>query len=270
MVNFRTVGMLGLVALIAAGLQACANPEDIIVNSAMEGMQQAAGQHVENAVYGALAPGGPAPSPNRGQQWNRYMVAHAQTVFAHSFSVGGYWITRNQFQPGEWAQYEIDQSGNDQTVSIEKAFLKQTEEGHEWWRVRWDVDDDQSWVYESLIDTDRGELLRLRGRDQDGNVKEIPVEKGTTVYREPRDLTDRSIEGATVGTTRVQTRAGSFQADEVQYGAVGARGDVTFFLNDTVPGGVVKYRITNSNQGAQWTSTLVDYGSDATTRLESY
>lgn len=269
MFSLRKLSMILSATILSLGLQACANPEDIIVNSAMEGMQRAAGDHVEKAVYGAFAPEEPAPSPNRGRQWNQYMVTHAQTVFAHSFSVGGYWISRADFQPGEWAEYEIDQSGNDQSVAVEKAFLKRTEEGNEWWRVTWSVDDDQTWVYESLIDRDRGELLRLRGQDQEGNVKEIPVEKGTRVYRQPRDLTEQSIEGATVGTSTVRTRAGSFDADEVRYGAVGAQGDVAFWLNDDVPGGVVKYRISN-NQDAQWTSTLVDYGSNATTRLESY
>jgi hypothetical protein len=152
---------------------------------------------------------------------------------------------------------------------VEKAFLKRTEDGNEWWRMRWSVDDEKTWIYESLIDRERGQLLRLRGQDQEGNVKEIPVEKGTRVYRAPREMTAESIEGATVGTTTVRTRAGSFEADEVHYGAMGAQGDVVFWLNDGIPGGVVKYQISN-NQGAQWTSTLVDYGSNATTQLESY
>lgn len=269
MFDLRKVGFCTFVTMLALGLQACANPEEVIVNSAMEGMQRAAGDHVEQAVYGAMAPEGPAPSPNRGRQWNQYMVTHARTVFAHSFSVGGYWISRADFQPGEWAEYEIDQAGGDQTVIVEKAFLKRTADGNEWWRVTWSVNDEQTWVYESLIDRERGQLLRLRGRDQQGNVKEIPVEKGTRVYNQPRELTEQSIDGATVGTRTVRTKAGSFQADEVRYGAMGAQGDVVFWLSDGVPGGVVKYEISN-NRDAQWTSTLVDYGSDATTRLDSY
>lgn len=269
MFTLRKVALGAFLAILVLGLQACASPEEIVVNSAMEGMQRAAGEHVEHAVYGALAPEGPAPSPNRGQQWNQYMVTHARTVFAHSFSVGGYWISRADLQPGEWAAYEIDQSGNDRTVTVEKAFLKRTEKENEWWRVTWSVNDDRTWIYESLIDREQGRLLRLRGQDSEGNVKEIPVEKGTRVYNQPRELTKQSIEGATVGTSTVRTKAGSFQADEVRYGSMGTQGDVVFWINDDVPGGVVKYRVSN-NKNAQWTSTLTGYGSNATTQLDSY
>ncbi|MFB6346760.1 MAG: hypothetical protein ABEK50_13480 [bacterium] len=255
--------------LLSVGLSGCANPEDVIVSSAMEGMQRAAGERVQNATYRALAPEETAPEPNQTQNWNRYMIHHAQTIFAHSFTVGGYWITRAGYEPGEWTRFQIRTNDNENEIILERAFLKRTSDGNEWWRVTWTANDDKTWVYESLIDPNQGNLLRLRGKDSEGNVKEIPVQKGT-VYQQPRELTEESIEGAIVGSSTIETPAGSFSGDHVQYGAMGAQGDVNFWLNDSVPGGVVKYQMSHSRQGAVWTSTLIDYGTGATTQLESY
>jgi hypothetical protein len=155
------------------------------------------------------------------------------------------------------------------SVKVEKALLKVTEDNNEWWRVSWETDD-RTWVYESLINPSTNNLLRLRGKDPDGNTQEIPVTKGTTVYRSPRELTEQSIEGATVGTETITVNGESIPTEHVRYSAGMSGGTLEWWLNDDIPGGVVKYQATNQSGDATWVSTLSGYGTDATTKLESY
>jgi hypothetical protein len=89
------------------------------------------------------------------------------------------------------------------------------------------------------------------------------------VYRSPQRLTEESIEGATVGTEELDTPAGTFSTRKVEYTGGMGGGTVTWYLAEDVPGHVVRYR-TQGNQGAAWVSTLVEYGTDATTTLGSY
>jgi len=72
-----------------------------------------------------------------------------------------------------------------------------------------------------------------------------------------------------VGEEQVDTPAGTFSTRRVEYTGGMGSGTVTWNLSEEVPGHVVQYR-TQDEQGNAWTSTLVDYGSDATTTLDSY
>ncbi len=97
---------------------------------------------------------------------------------------------------------------------------------------------------------------------------EVPVTE-RTVYQSPQRLTEESVEGATVGTEELDTPAGTFSTREVEYTGGMGEGTVTWYLAEDVPGHVVRYR-TQGNQGTTWISTLVEYGTDATTALGSY
>jgi hypothetical protein len=229
---------------------------------------EAAGEEVGQAVGQRAASSANLPTSGTAQ-WNRFMVSQAQVYFNYAFAANGMWPAEATYEEGEWVKYQFKAPGDGQTglQTLERAFLTTTEDGNEWWRVKAQQEGD-TWTYEALIAPSQGEVLRLRSKDPKGNVGEVPVTE-RTVYQSPQRLTKESVEGATVGEEAVDTPAGSFTARKVEYAGGMGGGTVTWLLSEEVPGHVVRYRV-DGNQGNAWISTLADYGSEASTELNSY
>jgi hypothetical protein len=261
-----------LVAAVLVGVLSVALSGCFLVQEAAEGTvgaaSEAAGEEVGEAIGARLVSSANLPTAGTAQ-WNQFMVSQAQILFTYAFAANGLWPAEATYEEAEWVRYEFQTADNEDAgfQTLERAFLKTTEDGNEWWRVRAQQEDD-TWVYEALVNPDRGEVVRLRSRDPEGNVGEVPVTE-QTVYQSPQRLTEESIEGATVGEEQVDTPAGTFSTRRVEYTGGMGSGTVTWNLSEEVPGHVVQYR-TQDEQGNAWTSTLVDYGSDATTTLDSY
>lgn len=259
--RFLRFAVLIFVGGIGFALQGCSG-----VNRAIDSAADAAGEVVGEAVGQRIASAADLPTAGT-TQWNQFMVAQAQVLFNYAFSAGGMWPAEATYEEGEWTEYRVGLEGESGINTLERAFLTTTEDGNEWWRVR-ATQNDESWVYEALVDPDQREVVRLRSEDPEGNVGEIPVTE-QTVYNPPQRLTDESVEGATTGSEEVETPAGTFTARRVEYAGGMAGGQVTWYLSDSVPGHVVKYRVTGSDSDA-WESTLIDYGTDASSVLNSY
>lgn len=236
------------------------------VRSGVDSAADAAGEVVGQAIGQRLASA--ADLPNAGTpQWNQFMAAQAQVLFNYAFSAGGMWPAEATYEEGEWARYRVGVEQESGINTLERAFLATTEDGNEWWRVR-AMQEDETWAYEALVDPEQQEVVRLRSKDPEGNVGEIPVTE-QTVYNPPQRLTDESVEGATTGTEEVETPAGTFTARRVEYSGSMGGGQITWLLSDEVPGHVVKYSVSGS-ESETWQSTLVEYGADASTVLDSY
>lgn len=256
-----------LTLLAAALLQGCVSVTDA-VDRGIDSAAEAAGEEVGEAVGQQLAPAVQLPAYGTGA-WNQFMVSQAQILFGRAFAAGGMWPAQTEYQPGEWTKYRSTVSGEGETAldTLERAYLKKTDDGNQWWRVR-GVQQGDRWVYEALVDPQQGEVVRLRARDPEGNVGEVPVTENT-IYQQPQRLTEESVEGATTGTESVDTPAGTFPARRVEYQG-GTGGTIIWYLSEEVPGNVVKYRIKNQQQETAWTNTLVAHGSNAQTMLDSY
>ena len=256
--------LLGLVLAVGAGLTGCFSPSSV-VDEGLDSAADAAGEQVGKALGAEIVRAADLPPPGSAR-YNQVMVQQAQIMFSYAFSAGGSWPAEAAYEPGEWASYQIRTAEGETALdTLERAFLTTTDDGAEWWRVR-GVQDGERWTYEALLDPEQEEVLRMRARDPDGEVGEVPVTE-QTVYRPPQRLTEESVEGATTGTEPVDTPAGSFTARRVEYsGAAG--GTVTWFLSDEVPGHVVRYRAARNDK--RYTSSLLDFGTDATTQLDSY
>lgn len=263
----RVFLFLLLLGFSGAALSGCFLVEEA-VETGVSSAAGAAGEEVGRAIGQQLAPAGNLPTYGTGA-WNQFMVSQAQILFGRAFSAGGMWPAQASYESGEWVKYQATASGESEVAldTLERAFLKETEDGNEWWRVR-GVQQDERWIYEALVDPEREEVVRLRARDPEGNVGEVPVTENT-VYQSPQRLTEESVEGATVGTESIDTPAGTFSVRHVEYQG-GAGGTITWYLSEEVPGQVVEYQIENPQQDATWTSTIVAYGTDATTVLDSY
>lgn len=259
LVVFIVLGGLGIT------LQGCSTVGNA-VSSGVSSASSAAGEVVGKAVGQQIASAADLPTAGTGQ-WNQFMVSQAQILFNYAFSAGGMWPAEATYEEGEWAKYRSGNEGEEGLNTLERAFLTTTDDGNEWWRVR-AVQNEETWVYEALVDPEQGEVVRLRSKDPEGNVGEVPVTE-KTVYNPPQRLTEESVEGATTGTEEVDTPAGTFTARRVEFTGGMGGGDVTWFLSDSVPGHVVKYRVADTEDEG-WENVLVDYGSDATTVLDSY
>lgn len=239
------------------------------VETGVSSAASAAGEEVGEAVGKQLAPAVNLPTYGTGA-WNQFMVSQAQILFGRAFTAGGMWPAQATYEPGEWTRFHTTVTSEGETAALdtlERAFLKETEDGNEWWRVR-GIQQGDRWVYEALVDPARGEVVRMRAKDPEGNVGEVPVTENT-VYQSPQRLTEESVEGATVGTQSVDTPAGTFSARHVEYQG-GTGGTITWYLSEEVPGEVVRYQIENQQGESAWRSTVAAFGTDATTLLDSY
>lgn len=267
MFRFSRAGWLVPLLLLVILFSGCSTVTDAVMGGTERAVERAVSERVEQAVYARVAPAGDLP-PYGGGQWNVFMVTQAQVIFAYSFSAGGYWVGENAFEPGDYTVFEWVDSEDDTTVELEKALLRVEDDGREWWRVSWS-DEEGAWVYEGLLDPEEERMVRLRAKDPEGNVDEVPITEDQTVYYAPAEVTDESVEGATVGRETITTPAGTFDTRHVVYSSQTEEGRVEWWINDDVPGGVVKYAATD--EGANlWTSTLIRTGSDATTELDSF
>jgi hypothetical protein len=231
------------------------------------GLEDAMYEQAEEGVYRMLAPKEEVPEPSS-PRWGQFMAMQAQTVFSYTFSAGGMWMGESVYETGEHTKFEL-KPREDEPVVMERAFLKQLDNGNQWWRAAW-YDEENTYIYEGLLSPAEQRLLRLRARDPDGNEGEVPV-SGNMIYMPPAEVGPESIEGATVGSEKVTTPAGTFQTDHVKFMSMAGGGETEWWITEEVPGGVVKYLYREEGaKGIAWTATLIETGDDAKTILKSY
>ncbi|MBT4574899.1 MAG: hypothetical protein HOB92_00385 [Candidatus Cloacimonetes bacterium] len=253
-----------LILIIIIITTGCIGGYDPISRGINRGISRAIGEHAENEAYKRTAPKEKLPPP-RSANWGNFMAMQAQIVFTYAFSAGGLWLGQVEYMPGDWAKFSIITDGNN-TVELERAYLKVDEDGNSWWRIGW-VDGEDIWIYETLISSE-GSLLRLRAKDAEGNEGEIPV-AGQQIYFPPQEVTNESIEGATQGKASLSTQAGVFNCDHVVFLAVYGQGQVEWWITKKVPGGVAQYQIVDQGN-VLWKSTVIAKGKNATTILGSF
>ena len=264
--------ILGAVLVLTVLLSSCMLGDAVmggISGGVRKGVSKGVEQEVEKEVAQEPEPAQPK-APATGPQWNQYMIMQAQMAFNYAFSAGGFWAGQKEYKPGEYTKFEWIMEDEDSIV-MERAYLKELDDGKQWWRVSWE-DSEGLWIWEVLLDPEdagTGQMLRMRARDPEGNEGEVPV-SGESVYMPPAELTKESIQGASVGQEKVDVPAGRFQADHVVFMAATGEGQIEFWLAPQIPGGVVKYLMSKKAEGDLWTSELVDYGKDASTILNAY
>jgi hypothetical protein len=270
----KSIGwILASILALAVLLSGCSMLGDAVMGGITSGVRKGVSKGVEQEVEKEVAQEAEpaqAKRPSTGPQWNQLMIMQSQMAFSYAFSAGGLWAGQKGYKPGEYTKFQWTMEGED-SITMERAYLKELDDGKQWWRVSWE-DSEGLWIWEVLIDADEsgtGQMLRMRARDTDGNEGEVPV-SGQSVYMPPAELTEESVQGATVGKEKVTVPAGTFQTDHVVFMAATGEGQAEFWLAPQVPGGVVKYLISQKGEGTVWNSDLVEYGKKATTILNSY
>lgn len=207
-------------------------------------------------------------------------MAFMQGSFSHSqfypmmfnwmFSTYGYNMDLTEYEAGQWTEWRIATSDDDDDqITMRKAFLKENDEGQQWWQVKMiEQDQENPYIVEVLFSEDRSSIRRIREQFGEEEPSERPVSEGW--YTQPQQLTPESIEGAvTEEGVSAEVPAGTFETDRLNFG-VAPDIDLMLWRTDQVPGGVVKYTTQSGEDDMMYESTLLDHGTGAETELNSY
>jgi len=244
------------------------------INKAASTAGDKVGQRVGETVGTAMA--GYADASLRGLS-PALMQLYVSSIFNSFFYAGGYSFDYNEYKPGQWSSWQA--TGMDEGEKFTKSFLKKEEDGKEWWQIiSSGVRDgkNEEVILEALFsapdETGMRKMLRLRSLfPGDKEPAEMPVQENSAAwYHDPIKLTQESLDAATKGVESVKTPAGTFQAKHIVYRDV--RGLSDWWLSDSVPGGLVKYKFTADGEGdkKEYTAEITAFGGDAKSKLGSF
>lgn len=193
-------------------------------------------------------------------------------IFNYLFSSYGYGLEFDVYREGEWTTWNITADEDDDPMTMSKGFLKQLDNGRQWWQIVLDNSDEEnsSYTAEVLFSEDRSTIVRYREKIGDNEVQEKSVSEGW--YTEPTRLTEESKDGAlSEENVEVTIPNGTFTADKYTFGVAP---DISLNIwsadQEEIPGSVLKYETTDSDGELLYKSELNDYGNDTETRLNSF
>jgi len=251
------------------------------IGSAMDKAANVAGEKVGESVGNTVgtAMAGYADASLRNLS-PALMQMYVSSIFSSVFYAGGYSFEyKNVYKPGEWSKWKA--TGMDEGDEFQKAFLTKTEDGKEWWQITTTGMRDgnkEEVVLEAMFsapdESGMRKLVRLRSLfPGDKEPAEVPVQENTAAwYHEPVKITEESLQAANKGTESLTVPAGTFSADHIVYRDAYGIGE--WWITDKVPGGLVKYQVTNSQAEAEeenkYIVELSAFGDGAKTRLNSF
>ncbi|MEQ8523919.1 Ig-like domain-containing protein [Gracilimonas sp.] len=192
-------------------------------------------------------------------------------MFNYLFTGYGYELEVEDYTEGGWTQWQVSDGEGEVGTIMKKGFLKELENGQQWWQIVMFEKDEEEPVYiaEVLFSEGRQQIVRLREKMGDSEPQEKPVSEGW--YSQPQKLTKESIEGAVAETgVSVNVPKGTFTTDLIDFGVAP---EISLKLwrvtSEEVPGGVVK---SSTMEGEEVISSLelMDFGTDAETMLNSF
>jgi hypothetical protein len=175
-------------------------------------------------------------------------------VFAMAFHSGTYSFQEKEYQPGEFTLWRmVGSEERPDTAFLQRAYMGKAADGSQWWHVAYIFSGEQgkkdTLTLEGEFSADRSKIIRMRGQmPGQAQPAEMPVQENTFGYMPPTLLTAESLAGATVGTESVSVPAGTFHARHVRFGDM-TGGSLDWWLDDSVPGGMVKYTVGGGASG---------------------
>jgi hypothetical protein len=184
------------------------------------------------------------------------------------------------YEAGQWTRWQMQGEDENDRQVVERAFLTTTPDSGEWWRFKSisSYREGNRTVSDTIIleglfkrmSEGIQQLVRMRGKmpgDREPNEMLVPQNMSTVNMwgmfgARP---TPESVAGATVGTESLRTPAGSFTAKRVRFGTPGGRQE--WWITDQVPGGWVKYRVSESDTEVNYVMELVAHGTGAKSEL---
>ena len=191
-----------------------------------------------------------------------YAWVYLGQLFALQYASGAS-AFEQPYKPGEWTQWTItDPNNSDGATVMERAFLGVQADSSEWWRMKaiTPYKDNGKMTADTMImealykptSPYTKEIVRVRAKlpgNKDPQELMVPQGMGMINYNGffGSRPTKESVDGATVGTEKVDTKAGSFTAKHVRFGNGG--GNLDWWLTPDAPGGWVKFSGSSANGG---------------------
>jgi hypothetical protein len=210
----------------------------------------------------------PTPAPEPAQSSGQWASPEAlYGMFVMAFSNMGFAYGGAELKPGEYIRLGSDQeqTSEHRPAWFERARLKDDANGHQWWRVSFAGEQNESIVLEALYAPEQQKLLRLRAKlPGEAAPREFPVD---TLQPVPpgRSVSPKQMGATDVGTESVTVPAGTFSAHHYQMAHAGD--GIDWWIADAIPGGLVKMSGRSRGGGAL---QLQAYGTNATTQLGSF
>jgi hypothetical protein len=225
----------------------------------------------------------PAPAPTPQKQQAPAPAAPAQVYqyqfnafYAGMWSMGWFGYKDANYKPGQGTVWTFTSTGggSSKPVTFERALLKITPNASQWWRFKLDTGED-TLIYEFLVGSD-ARVQKVRYKDPDtGAIGEfVPsqtdqqTKTGPGASGGPKSRAD--FAKYKVDKQRVQVKAGTYNADHYKYTDETDNGTGETWVNETVPGYMVKTVYTSKKNNQTSTGELIQIESGVTTILSSY
>ena len=192
--------------------------------------------------------------------------------------LSGATMFEKDYAPGDWTRWTVKTSDDDETMTVERAFLGKQADGGEWWRtksVMTDGSEADTISLEALFRPEAGneylqKLVRMRAKlPGSAEPQEMMVPEQWAMWNFMGSFsgkpTPESIEGATIGVEEVKTAAGTFRAKHIRFGQAG--GTLDWWLDESSVGGWVKFQATGEGNEARYVMELVGKGTGAKSEL---
>ncbi len=269
-----------LAVILILSLSGCAS-----ITATIDGVTGAVNRTAENAVLSATGIAGLQDS----------MVA--LIVYTSAFYAGGFMYGYDNFSEGEGVEWKVTSRDEEEesVVTVERALLKRLNDGTSWWQLSY-RDEESEFLSEALVGSDF-DLLIFRYRDPETDElrewkpepeEESSMEKEQVEEEAADDLPgyyDGSWESHIVGRENVKVPAGTYSADHVlveedyEYYYVDDEGNeqtematlrYEWWISDSVPGNLVRYKWEDGSDGTSLTGELMSHGRGYSTSLNSF
>jgi hypothetical protein len=190
------------------------------------------------------------------------------------WSMGWFGYKDANYAPGQGTIWKFANAGKSkEPVTFERALLKVVAGNSQWWRFKM-TSSKSTIVYEFLVGPD-AVVTKVRYQDPgSGAIGEfVPSQDqmnqpGMGASTAPK--TRAEMAKYLVGRESVQVAAGSFMADHYLYTDDKSSGTAESWVNEKVPGYMVKSIYTNKKNNQTATGELTQIESGVTTSLNSY
>lgn len=282
----KAVVKMGILLLIA-GITSCSFISDTVkgVSGFVEDTEASLSRGVERAVLSATGLADLEAS----------MVA--LLVYTNAFYAGGFVYGYENFQEGdgvEWRVSSRDGDGEEQSITVTRALLKELENGDQWWLLGY-ADEESELISEALMDQDY-ELIEFHYRDpESGDIinwiperekeSEEASKEAESVEQQMPEYYSGNWESYIEDSETLKTPAGNFRCDRVlieqdysytEYDEDGNETEVEgsyryqWWVNKKVPGRLVQYRWEDSMDDILIEGEIQAYGSNYSSRLDSF
>ena len=244
---------------------------------------------LDSALTGAMG-GGKAPEKTESKQADNppasdQKQASAASSMAYQYQFGafysGFWnmgwfgYKDANYQPGQGTVWTFTNTGSSkEPVSIERALLKVLPDKSQWWRFKM-TSGKTNIIYEFLAGSD-AVVTKVRYQDPDTgaigefvpNQKQMEPQAGMGASSAPKSRAEMAK--YYTGKQSVKVAAGTFVADHYLYTDESSNGTAESWVNEKVPGYMVKTIYTSKKNNQTSTGELIQIESGVTTALKSF